>query len=221
VTTVDVAEEPECICTSGEKVFVLNERTLSIIDLTDDNYEVVNIPIIGSSPTDGICSLGDKVFVPVWPDSVFVFDVAGGDYEVVPVGNRPSAICSSGDKVFVANEESNSVSIINVTEGNYEVVNVPVGIVLSHIRTSGNKIVAMSRSNRMLSIITPVHNNYEVVDIMFEVTPCAICTSEDKIFVASRMNRSLFIIAPTEGGYEVNNVPIGISPSSEILHFGG
>jgi YVTN family beta-propeller protein len=124
-------------------------------------------------------------------------------------GLGPCAICTSGDKVFVANYWSDSVSIIDLANGN-RVSNVEVGDDPRAICVSGDKVFVANYESDSVSIIDLANGN-RVSNVEVGDNPRAICVSDDKVFVTNYWSASVSIIDLANGN-RVSNVEVGDNP---------
>jgi YVTN family beta-propeller protein len=133
------------------------------------------------------------------------------DVSLLPDGNTvngifPGPICGLGNKIFVMNQESESVSLIDLANEN-RVTNVPVGRgPHTTLYVVGNKIVVVNEGESSLSIIEP--NDYSVMAVTVEESPTDTLVSGTKIFMKDYTSNNLFILDLANDN-EVTTVGVG------------
>jgi YVTN family beta-propeller protein len=202
------------------------EAVKSLDTLEDERSKNPEISL-GRQPTD--LAVDDEGTIFLSHTDHDVISVINGDtleVSTIHVGNSPTGIAvdNSRNLVFVANSDSNTVSIIELTEGQYRnIANVNSGGINPYrVFVEGNSTYVISQDGKYpVSIIRESSSGEwkNVKNITLEdpdkITEIAV-VGENTTYVGrsySSSNNTVSIIEDLDGRYEnVTNISVGFSP---------
>jgi YVTN family beta-propeller protein len=131
----------------------------------------------------------------------------------VPVGNNPFgvAVTPDGTKAYVANEHSNSVSVINTTTNTRTDVsglNLPVGVAVS---PDGVKVYVVNFGNSSLAVINTTTNNKATVPVGSSPYEVAVTPNGAQAYVTNYGTNNVSVIN-TSTNTVTTSVNVGSSP---------
>lgn len=205
--TVGVKPTGMVFDTTRDWLYVVNSgsRSISVVDTTQYRVDETIPLTAGIDPTD-------VVFVPEFTSlidgTLYIINKRSNDVTVlstqsrrvlniIPVGNRPSAIAADNDSrlVYVTNEMSDSLSIISTVErrlvSTISVERRPTGIVIGT-----DNVYVLNEGSSSISVVSKMSGNVVTTISLIDPPARGIFTMEDTLFITSVLSEKLTNLNP-------------------------